>query len=91
MNENDVAMSRGVETFLESIGLLSYAPTFLAKGFDRESDLLHLQPEDLDTMLISDPGHRRVLLSAGRCQYVVCSNYGRHYKCRIPKIWINPK
>ncbi|XP_071090274.1 ankyrin repeat and SAM domain-containing protein 1A-like [Haliotis cracherodii] len=66
MNENEVAMSRGVDIFLQSIGLQGYISSFLHKGYDRETDLHHIGEEDLDEMCITNPSHRRDLLSAAK-------------------------
>lgn len=65
-NENYIAMTEGVKTFLENLGLLQYYDIFLAKGFDSESDIFHLRHSDLDAMYISDPDHRRIITNAGK-------------------------
>ncbi|KAL5021844.1 hypothetical protein ScPMuIL_000999 [Solemya velum] len=63
-NENYLAMTEGVKTFLENLGLLQYYDIFLAKGFDAESDIFYLRHSDLDSMYISDPDHRRIITNA---------------------------
>ncbi|XP_046559336.1 uncharacterized protein LOC124268412 [Haliotis rubra] len=66
MNENELAMSRGVDLFLQSIGLQGYISSFLHRGYDRETDLQYIGEDDLDAMCIMDPSHRRDLLSAAK-------------------------
>ncbi|XP_033755158.1 uncharacterized protein LOC117338076 [Pecten maximus] len=65
-NENYVAMTEGVQTFLEDLGLLQYFDMFVIKGFDCEEDLCHIDSADLDSMMIADPDHRRQILHAAR-------------------------
>jgi len=65
-NDNYIAMTQGVETFLQDLGLLQYFDIFVIKGFDSEDDICNLNQSDLDAMLISDVDHRRIILSAGK-------------------------
>ncbi|XP_060079918.1 uncharacterized protein LOC132559324 [Ylistrum balloti] len=65
-NENYVTMTEGVQTFLEDLGLLQYFDMFVIKGFDCEDDLCHIDSADLDSMMVSDPDHRRQILHAAR-------------------------
>ena len=64
-NENYLAMTEGVKTFLEKLGLMQYYDMFLAKGFDSEDDLCYLNGADLDTMYIDNEAHRTAIIRAG--------------------------
>ena len=85
-NENHVTLTKGIQSFLRSVGMDEYYETFVTKGFDLETDLQFLTSTDLDELGITVPEHRRVLLAAGRPNsfsnnYIHCvrgmCNYGQ--------------
>lgn len=56
-------MKNSVKFFLGRIGMMKYHDIFQAKGFDLESDVHHLTPEDLeDSLMISSPRDRAFIL-----------------------------
>lgn len=65
MNENYMAMTEGLKTFLERLELTQYYDKFIIKGFDQETDLCYMNSEDLDSMLITDERHRKMIIAAG--------------------------
>ena len=58
-------MTEGLRLFLKSLNLEQHYDMFLAKGFDSESDICHLNSEDLDSMYISEDHDRKQILEAG--------------------------
>ena len=60
--------TEGVKLFLRSLNLEHYYDMFVAKGFDLESDICHLNSDDLDAMYIAEEGHRKQILEAGMCR-----------------------
>jgi hypothetical protein len=61
-----LAMTCGVEQFLEALGLGHYYEMFVAKGFDLEDDLCNMTAQDLEHALyITDGNHRQQILNAG--------------------------
>ncbi|XP_041375863.1 uncharacterized protein LOC121388550 [Gigantopelta aegis] len=63
-DENQLALTKGIQSFLRSVGMDQYYNTFIAKGFDLESDLQFLTTADLDELDIRVPEHRCVLLAS---------------------------
>lgn len=58
-------MTEGVKLFLRNLNLEQYHEMFVAKGFDLESDICHLNDADLDSMYITEDRHRQQILEAG--------------------------
>lgn len=69
-NHNSITMTEGVRFFLENLGLVQYFDIFIIKGFDREDDICELNESDMDSLMISDPDHRRQVLGAGKTDFI---------------------
>jgi hypothetical protein len=61
-----VEMTEGVQNFLSRLGLDGHLEMFMARGFDSEDDIPHLQDADLDAMYITNQDERSKILEAGK-------------------------
>ena len=82
-------MSEGVKLFLRNLNLEQYYDMFVAKGFDLDSDICHLNSDDLDAMYIAEEDHRKQILEAGMpcfqklMSHSIGDTWSLHEKTRI--------